>query len=158
MKKNKWISLIVAGLLIVSTITVFSVKDRNVTSEELKQDLNIVTTSVGDETADAVETDASVKTSEKKAVEVPESELKLDTNFVAGFEGKDPEEVKTEKKAETKEDDFIVTAIGKNLESKKSKSTETFSTLKADVKGSQPEDNDDHNIDTVQESKPGELV
>ena len=101
MKKNKLISLVIAVLLICSTSLAFIYGGTTVTAKVFNQGV----------------------TSADTSYEAAPEELKQETVFVSGTAGMDAATLKAEKAAQTEEDDFIVTAIGNNLNSPKAVTT-----------------------------------
>ncbi len=152
MRKNRWISLVVAVLLVVSAFSVYFFKDHKAATKELLQDLNVVNTSVGSDSNASATDSAIVATSD----EVNEAELK-DLNFVSGSKASDPDVLKAEKKAENNDDDFIVTAIGNKIKASKTKPTVVTSDGQA-IDGfdlpSGTKDKDQKNDDSAKPSEP----
>lgn len=101
MKKNKWISLIVSVLVITSVVFVFSFGGNFLGAKVLNSGV----------------------TSADTSYEAAQDELKQDTVFVSGKAGVDASVLKAEYEANNPEDDFIVTAIGRNLDPSKEMTT-----------------------------------
>ncbi|MCR4710055.1 MAG: S8 family serine peptidase [Clostridiales bacterium] len=97
MRKNKWISLIVSVLLITSVVFAFSFGGNLFAAKVLNTGV----------------------TSADTSYEAAQDELKQDVVFVSGTAGVDAKVLKAEREEQNPEDDFIVTAIGRNLNAPK---------------------------------------
>ena len=137
MKKNKWISVAVALLLVVSTVVVFNFGDGNIAAKVLDQNTGAVYASE----------------------EADEDELKPEMNFVSGSAGVDATELKAEADAQNTDYDFIVTAIGNYINSPaKQTSGGNVTPVSAGDVAVPAETAETPDMNTVPETKPGETV